>query len=658
MKFWSKTAVCAAIVSAASLLHAEGDAGDKFYNAIRNDDRKAVAKMILGGASVNNKDGRGATPLMYAAASGSVETMRQLIASGADVNAKDEFGATALMWCSNQPEKVKLLVAKGADVNAVNKQGRTPLIIAAAHQGNLEVIQLLLAKGADAKAKDAMGTTPVIAAADANDEAAVRLLLEKGADVNGANVGGFTPLISAASRGNAVMVKMLLDRHANVNAATGPSFDRPVKNGPIALGYLTPLLVSVTATNSDVVKMLLDAGAEVNAQDVRGMTPIMLAVATDHPNETTVRMLLERKPDMSIKSKAGETAMDWAAKYRQPTIMAAIAEASKGIQAKKAAEMPFERAHAKTPQEAVARSLAVMQKTNVSFFKEGGCISCHAQNVTSVAVAAARAKGVAYDQPAEEEVAKGTRLQFAAAADFLLQRMDPPVPDILTFALQAMNAEGTPADRVTDSMVHNLAAQQHSDGAWGNFGITRPPTSDGNFTLTAMAIRGLRDYMPPARRPEFEARIARAAKWLVEKEPQTTEDAVMQMLGAKWAGLDKATVERFSKRVLALQRADGGWGQTRYLDTDAYATGRALQALQECGTISAADPAYRKGVRFLMDTQAADGTWHVRSRAPKIQPYFESGFPYGHDQWLSQMGTAFASAAIIQSLPEVRAAAK
>jgi hypothetical protein len=30
----------------------------------------------------------------------------------------------------------------------------------------------------------------------------------------------------------------------------------------------------------------------------------------------------------------------------------------------------------------------------------------------------------------------------------------------------------------------------------------------------------------------------------------------------------------------------------------------------------------------------------------KIQPYFESGFPYGHDQWISQAGTAWAAMAL------------
>jgi hypothetical protein len=39
-------------------------------------------------------------------------------------------------------------------------------------------------------------------------------------------------------------------------------------------------------------------------------------------------------------------------------------------------------------------------------------------------------------------------------------------------------------------------------------------------------------------------------------------------------------------------------------------------------------------------------SWYVRSRAPKFQPYFESGFPYGHDQWISQMATGWAAAAL------------
>jgi len=41
-------------------------------------------------------------------------------------------------------------------------------------------------------------------------------------------------------------------------------------------------------------KTLLDAGAKVNVQDVRGMTPLMLAVATDRQSPEVIAMLIAK----------------------------------------------------------------------------------------------------------------------------------------------------------------------------------------------------------------------------------------------------------------------------------------------------------------------------------------------------------------------------
>jgi len=56
--------------------------------------------------------------------------------------------------------------------------------------------------------------------------------------------------------------------------------------------------------------------------------------------------------------------------------------------------------------------------------------------------------------------------------------------------------------------------------------------------------------------------------------------------------------------------------------------------------------------RHLLGTQHDDGTWHVVTRAFAFQPYFESGFPYGHDQWISQAGTAMATIALTFAAPK------
>ena len=54
--------------------------------------------------------------------------------------------------------------------------------------------------------------------------------------------------------------------------------------------------------------------------------------------------------------------------------------------------------------------------------------------------------------------------------------------------------------------------------------------------------------------------------------------------------------------------------------------------------------------RFLLNTQLADGTWHVRRRAFPFQPTMDSHFPHGRDGWVSAAGTSWAVMAL--SLPD------
>jgi squalene cyclase len=126
-------------------------------------------------------------------------------------------------------------------------------------------------------------------------------------------------------------------------------------------------------------------------------------------------------------------------------------------------------------------------------------------------------------------------------------------------------------------------------------------------------------------------------------------------MGLKIAGSSITELRPDAEKLVAEQRPDGGWPQTRYLASDSYATGLVLHSLYAAGLITPFDPAYRKGVAFLLRTQFSDGSWYVRSRAAKFQPYFQSGFPFNHDQWISSTGTAWAAIALIDSL-EKRAA--
>jgi hypothetical protein len=99
-----------------------------------------------------------------------------------------------------------------------------------------------------------------------------------------------------------------------------------------------------------------------------------------------------------------------------------------------------------------------------------------------------------------------------------------------------------------------------------------------------------------------------------------------------------------------VQRADVAFiqkaGCVFVLASDAYATGHALVALQESRAINVANPAYQRGIRFLLGSQLEDGSWYVRTRAPAIQPCFDSDFPHGPDQFISAAATNWAAMAL------------
>jgi hypothetical protein len=63
------------------------------------------------------------------------------------------------------------------------------------------------------------------------------------------------------------------------------------------------------------------------------------------------------------------------------------------------------------------------------------------------------------------------------------------------------------------------------------------------------------------------------------------------------------------------------------------------------------DPAWQRGLRFLLERQEDDGTWHVVRRAFPFQPTMDSGFSHHRDSWISAAATSWAVLALTRVLP-------
>lgn len=593
-------------------------------SAIRSQNDKEAAKMLRADRDLaKGVDAGGSTALHHAAGFGTLASIKTLLGAGAGIGAKNRFGQTPLHWAFSDAAKVALLLDKGAPIEAKTNDGRTALYLAASQRNTEAVLKLLLDRGADPNAATTNGRTPLMAAAAGGVISYMKMLMAKGAKVNAINGSGMTALMDAASSRNPEAARLLIEAGADVNAHTKKK--------------QTALQMAAMYGTGETVKMLLDKGADVNIRDDRGYSPLMYAAYAEVTPAGVTRMLLAKGADPSVVGE-GETPKMLAAK-RGDTEVARILGVPEADRLKGGV------AHSKmtgnrNPSEAVAKALEVLAKQSTRFIKTAGCNSCHNQNLAAAAAGLARERGLATVTIAE------LPLEFVERSPERAMDMSiGAAVNSLGYESLEFVANRRPADEYSDSVAHLVKAMQTPAGSWQTTGV-RPPLTSDDFITTAMAVNLLKHYGPVTEKADTAKRLARAASWLESASAGTTQERAFRLLGIGWAKENSPAIAGAVKALAETQRADGGWPQLPAMGSDAYATGQALYALHVGGKVPVNDPVFKKGVEYLLKSQAADGSWHVKTRSLWVQPYFESGFPYGHDQWISAAGTSWAAMAL------------
>jgi ankyrin repeat protein len=638
--------------------------------AIRSGNSRIVRRLLAHGADVNARDADGNTPLILASFYAGPECVSLLIGQGADVNAANQSGVTALIRAATNYEKTRLLVAAGANVRVRTALGNTPLILAARRAGNSRTVKLLLERGADATERNDAGVGPVLAAAASGDVETMRLLLDAGGKAGefpksnqprvADTMAGFrTPLMWAAFQNNLRMIRLLLDCGADPNQSTF---------------FGNPLSHACWSDRVEAAELLIDRGANVHARDaVANFTPLHWAAGTESGHPQMVKLLLAKGADPN--AAGGEPVGAFGLVPQTPRLIAekrgrtAVVDALAAAGAKE----PPRAEKMVTPRRALPdeldqstviasaeKALAALQttaaKSRESFVRhvsKQDCASCHQQYLPMAAVGHARNLSVRLDQAAaREQVASLDKLTNPFfGREFITQTIFQPDPaHTFGYHLFGFVAEGVPPSATTDGMVHHLVTVQAADGRWFNQ-APRPPITAGDVSATALAVQAIKQYGWPGRQEEFAAGIGRARRWLWTVKAETNVEAVYQLLGLHWAGEPAEKLADLADALRQRQRKDGGWAQLPKLESDAYATGEALYALAQAGKVPVSDPAWQRGLRFLLERQEDDGTWHVARRTFPFQPTMDSGFPHHRDSWVSAAATSWAAMALTRALP-------
>ena len=302
--------------------------------------------------------------------------------------------------------------------------------------------------------------------------------------------------------------------------------------------------------------------------------------------------------------------------------------------------------------DAAARNLALFQASQTHWFEVQRCDSCHHQYQPALAYRSAREHGIPFDEAiARADAAKAFTYADLDKAVQYSWLIESAVDD--AYRLIAADAAGVRPSLGTAVMARNVMDRQNAGGDWPSH-RQRPPSSYSNFTFTALGVRAIQIYAHPKVRADVAKHVALARQWLLTHRPVDTEERTYQLLGLKWSGGDRATLDRLARDLARTQEADGGWSSLDGRVSDAYSTGQVLVALHDAGGVPISDKNWQRGIDYLLKTQAADGSWHTATRlyppAPLSPPYFESGLPYGHDQFLSAQGGAWAVMALASAL--------
>jgi hypothetical protein len=324
-----------------------------------------------------------------------------------------------------------------------------------------------------------------------------------------------------------------------------------------------------------------------------------------------------------------------------------------------------DKASAAQVRQAVGRSLPYLLASSEEWRRSKACATCHQVPFTLWGFQEARAHGI----DLEPERARDLR---AWAFDFCLtdgirDKDGKPIKNgkrtggYLATMVDIILAHQTaapdkPMVAASDLFMSLIAAQQRPDGSWlngrsiglkgGKEEIEERTEVDTMWTLLALSTLGERgDALDPQTRSLLASARAKGLARVKNAVPGRRIDWLALRLLIERRYGDKSKARQWRQALLKQQNPDGGWPFVKQGPSHAAVTGEVLYALNVAG-MKCDEPAVRRAVKYLLDTQQRDGSWHAVSRED-----FVPGRPAKVSAVTVHWGTGWATIGLLRTLP-------
>lgn len=246
-------------------------------------------------------------PLVMAAYYGNQQAARYLLAHGANVHAKEGQDSPllfAILYANFQVAEV--LLEHGAEVNCVVTHDRDSLLHFAITRGaSKEMVELLVRHGADLTATNVYGAVPLaFAILKHRHDGAMAILENSHVNYNEPLHHDKTPLNLAVHNGNSKLTKELIARGAD-------AFARDPGTGWTTLHFAASQQISFSV---NVIQTLIEHGLPLDAFDLKGETPLCLAVR-GVDDDCFKEFLIHATDINAAVTTNGRTVLHEAAKY-------------------------------------------------------------------------------------------------------------------------------------------------------------------------------------------------------------------------------------------------------------------------------------------------------------------------------------------------------